>query len=196
MTTLRCFIAIDLSPEVRQQLTSLTDRLRSLPGQGCMRWVQPDSIHLTLEFLGGLPPFRVPDVAAMLDQVCPAQVPFQLQVGRVGCFPDAQRPRVLWVGLEEPTGSLARLQAAIRRACADLGLDVDGRAFSPHLTLGRVRREAGPEAADFAGEVLAGQASQAGGVMAAETVHLYRSDLKPAGAVYTRLHSVALAATP
>jgi 2'-5' RNA ligase len=195
LTTLRCFIAIDLSPEVRRQLTSLTDRLRSLPGQVSMRWVQPDSIHLTLEFLGDLPPVRVPDVAAMLDQVCPAQVPFRLRVGGLGCFPDARRPRVLWVGLEEPTGSLTRLQAAIRKACADLGLDVDGRAFSPHLTLGRVRREAGLQAADFAREVLVGQDARAGGEMAAETVHLYRSDLRPAGAVYTRLHSASLAAT-
>ena len=196
MTTLRCFIAIDLSPEVRQLLASLTNRLRALPGQDCMRWVQLESIHLTLEFLGDLPPARVPDVAAMLDQVCPAQVPFQLRVGRLGCFPDARRPRVLWVGLEEPTGSLARLQGAIRKGCADLGLDVDERAFSPHLTLGRVRREAGPEAADFAGKVLGGLEAITAGEMAAETVQLYRSELRPAGAVYTRLHSAALAATP
>ncbi len=161
-----------------------------------MRWVQPDSIHLTLEFLGDLPPARVPDLAAMLDPICTAQAPFRLRVGGLGCFPDARRPRVLWVGLGEPTGSLARLQGAIRKGCADLGLGVDERAFSPHLTLGRVRREAGPEAADFVGKVLGGLEAITAGEMAAETVHLYRSELRPTGAVYTRLHSAALAATP
>jgi 2'-5' RNA ligase len=77
-----------------------------------------------------------------------------------------------------------------------LGLGVDERAFSPHLTLGRVRREAGPEAADFAGKVLGGLEAITAGEMAAETVYLYRSELRPTGAVYTRLHSAALAATP
>lgn len=194
MTTWRCFIAIDLSTEVRKLLASRLDRLRSLPGQECMRWVQPDSIHLTLEFLGDLLPARVPDLAAMLDRVCAAQGPFRLRVGGLGCFPDPRRPRVLWVGLEEPTGSLQRLQGAIRKGCADLGLEVEKRAFSPHLTLGRVRREAGPEAADFASQALGDPEAKPSGEMAAEMVHLYRSELRPTGAVYTRLHSAALAA--
>lgn len=194
MTTWRCFIAIDLSAEVRRLLAARLDRLRSLPGQECMRWVQPDSIHLTLEFLGDLPPSRVPDLAAMLDRVCAAQGPFRLRVGGLGCFPDPRRPRVLWVGLQEPTGSLQRLQKAIRTGCADLGLEVEKRAFSPHLTLGRVRREAGPEAVDFASQALGGPEAETAGEMAAEMVHLYRSDLHPTGAVYTRLHSAALAA--
>jgi len=161
-----------------------------------MRWVHPDSIHLTLEFLGDLPAARVPEVAAMLDQACAAQVPFRLRVGRLGCFPDARRPRVLWVGLEEPTGSLVRLQAAIRRQCAAVGLDIDGRPFSPHLTLGRTRREAGPEAADYARQVLADAGGMTAEEMPAEAVHLYRSELRPTGAVYTRLHTAALAARP
>lgn len=187
---------MDLSPEVRRLLASLTNRLRSLPGQECMRWVHPDSIHLTLEFLGDLQPARVPDLAAMLDRVCPAQCSFWLRVGGLGCFPDPRRPRVLWVGLEEPTGSLQRLQGAVRKGCAGLGLEVEKRAFSPHLTLGRVRREAGPEAADFAGRVLGAPEALTAGEVAAEAVHLYRSELRPAGAVYTRLHSAPLAAAP
>ena len=195
MTTLRCFIAIDLSPDVRQALASLTVRLRSRPGQESLRWVHADSIHLTLEFLGDLPPDRVPDLAAMLDRVCTLQAPFRLRLGHLGCFPDARRPRVLWVGLEEPTGSLARLQTAIRTACVHLGLPVDERPFSPHLTLGRVRREAGPEAADYARQVLEGVEAGPAAEMTAETVHLYRSELRPTGAVYTRLHSAALATT-
>lgn len=194
MPTFRCFVAIDLSPDVRRALESLVLRLRSLPGHESLRWVQPDSIHLTLEFLGDQPLASVPDLASMLDRTCAGRAPFSLRLGRLGCFPDARRPRVLWVGLEEPTGSLARLQASIRTACAQLGLKVDERAFSPHLTLGRVRREAGSEAADFARLVLSGTEAPMAAQMAAEAVHLYRSDLRPTGASYTRLHSAVLAA--
>lgn len=193
MTTIRCFIAIDLSPDVRQALTSLTLRLRSRPGHTGLRWVQPDSIHLTLEFLGDQPPARIPDVTAVLNRVGEAQAPFRIHLGALGCFPDARRPRVLWIGLVEPTGSLARLQGSIRTACGQLGLKVEGRAFSPHLTLARLQRQAGPEAAEFTRQVLAGPGDTVSAEMAVEAVQLYRSDLRPTGAAYTRLHSAPLA---
>lgn len=192
MSTLRCFIAIDLSPEIHRSLEALSRQLQAQPGKEALRWVRTESIHLTLEFLGDLSAERVAEVAACLGRTAMGHSPFTLSVAGLGCFPEARRPRVLWMGVEEPTGALARLQAGIRSACAAAGVRVDGRPFSPHLTLARVRRESGTQAARFVSEVLAGSADLAAGDMTADALHLYRSDLRPEGAVYARLHSASL----
>lgn len=192
MSTLRCFIAIDLSPEIHRSLDALSRDLQDRPGKENLRWVRTESIHLTLEFLGDLTGEQVDEVGACLSRAASGHPPFALSVAGLGCFPDERRPRVLWVGVDEPTGALTRLQADVRSACAAAGVRVDGRPFSPHLTLGRVRREAGPRAADFVRGVLAGSAGSGAGRMTAEAVHLYRSDLRPEGAVYARLHSAPL----
>lgn len=191
MTTLRCFIAIDLPPALRQAIEALSHRLHALPGQTCMRWVSPSGIHLTLKFLGNLPAASVPQVASVLDEAASLQTPFSLTVGGLDCFPDRRHPRVVWAGLAEPTGALGRLHASIESGCAALGLPPEDRPFNPHLTLGRVRREAGPEAGDFVRDLLDREQAFNAGEMVADAVHLLRSDLRPTGAIYSRLHTAA-----
>jgi 2'-5' RNA ligase len=191
LSTLRCFIAIDLPPELRKRIEALSERLRAQPGEAGLRWVQPSGIHLTLKFLGALPEARVPDVASVLDQAASAQAPFSVTVGGIGCFPDGRNPRVVWAGLDDPTGRLRLLHASIESGCAAIGMAPEARPFSPHLTLGRVRREAGPETAGVVRAILEAERAFHAGEMLADAVHLFRSDLRPTGAVYTRLHSAA-----
>jgi 2'-5' RNA ligase len=191
LSTLRGFIAIDLPPELRKTIEALSLRLRAQPGQACMRWVQPSGIHLTLKFLGDLPAASVPELESVLDQAAAAHAPFSLTVGGIGCFPDARHPRVVWAGLDDPTGTLRLVQASIESGCAAIGLAPEDRPFSPHLTVGRVRREAGPEAAGIVQDVLDRERAFNAGEMLADAVHLFRSELRPTGAIYTRLHSAA-----
>ena len=109
----------------------------------------------------------------------------------MGVFPNPRRPRVLWIGVDEPTGTLTRLQADVEHTIAPLGFPTERRRFSPHLTLGRVKR--GRSAAEL--EALGRYAEQARvrvGEMEVRAVYLMRSDLLPSGAVYTALAEIAL----
>jgi 2'-5' RNA ligase len=108
-------------------------------------------------------------------------------VAGLGCFPNARRPRVVWVGLDEPTGALARLREAVEAEVAPLGFPTERRPFSPHLTLGRVNRRASKSEVREIGQVVA--ASMVGQIdeMTVTLVSYIKSDLRPTGAVYTTL---------
>jgi len=194
LTTFRAFIAVDLSPEIRTAIEALIARLRRMPGQEGMRFVSASGIHLTLKFLGEIQAELGERLHQALDRVTTARSAFSVRVRGAGCFPDAGRPRVVWVGLEEPRGELSALQRAIEAECVTLGLPAEDRPFSPHLTLGRVRREAGAEAVSFVRSMLEREQTADLGEMTVDSVHLFRSDLRPTGAEYRRLHSAGLEA--
>jgi 2'-5' RNA ligase len=192
LTTLRAFIAVDLTPEIRAQLGTLAGRLRRIPGQEGLRFVAPSGIHLTLKFLGDVTPELATKVHEVLDDVGSRTPAFVLGVRGIGCFPNARQPRVLWVGLDDPRAMLKPLQGAIEEGCARLRLPAEDRPFNPHLTIGRVRREAGAGAGAFIRAVLEKEQALDLGEMPVDLIHLFRSELRPSGAVYTRLHSAQL----
>jgi RNA 2',3'-cyclic 3'-phosphodiesterase len=192
LTTFRAFIAVDLSPEIRMEIEALVARLRRMPGQECMRFVSASGIHLTLRFLGDIPAEMGDRLEEALERAAAARTAINVRIRGAGCFPDLRRPRVIWVGLEEPRGELTALQRAIEAECVALGLPVEDRPFSPHLTLGRVRRESGADAASFVRSVLEHEQAVDLGEMTVDSVHLFRSDLRPTGAEYRRLHSAVL----
>ncbi|HSJ55136.1 MAG TPA: RNA 2',3'-cyclic phosphodiesterase [Anaerolineae bacterium] len=187
MATLRTFIAVDLSAELRAGLGELQDRLRGEVGSRSVRWVQPQGIHLTLKFLGDTPQGQVDEVQSALARAAAAVEPFTISAGGVGCFPNARQPRVVWVGLEEVTGALLRLRNAVEAEVAPLGFPTEKRAFQPHLTLGRVQRDASPGDVRRVGQVVAATTTGSLGEMAVSEVSYIKSDLRPAGAVYTTL---------
>jgi 2'-5' RNA ligase len=192
LNSLRAFIAVDLTPEVRTQLEALAGRLRRLPGQACIRFVPISGIHLTLKFLGDTTPDVAARVGDALDHAASGLPAFTLRIRGVGCFPNLRQPRVVWVGMHESAGVLKRLQTVVEAGCTALGLPAEDRPFSPHLTFGRVRREAGAEGSSFVHIVLEREQGLDLGEMPVDAVHLFRSDLRPSGAIYSRLHSTAL----
>ncbi len=187
MTMLRTFIAIVLDEELRDNLGRLQGQLRERMAPGSVRWVQPTGIHLTLKFLGDTPVEQVDRVKAILAEASAQVNPFRFTVEGLGCFPNDRRPRVVWVGLDEPTGTLLRLRDAVEKHVAPLGFPTERRYFQPHLTLGRVQRRASKSEVREIGEVVA--ASDVGliGAMSVSTVSYIKSDLRPSGAVYTTL---------
>jgi 2'-5' RNA ligase len=187
MSTLRTFIAIELDQALQGSLKSLQTRLRQRLAPRSVRWVRPDGIHLTLKFLGDTPVSKLDAIKTALGQAAAEADPFTVTVGGVGCFPNVRRPRVVWVGLHEPAGALARLRDAVEAQVAPLGFPTERRPFSPHLTLGRVHRRASKSEVREIGQVVA--ASQIGitDEMAVTTVSYIKSDLRPTGAVYTTL---------
>jgi 2'-5' RNA ligase len=192
MTTLRTFVAVELDEELSGRLARVQDQLRGQLSPRSVRWVRQGGIHLTLKFLGDTLPDQVEAVKIALGKAVSSISPFTFTVGGLGCFPNARRPRVVWVGLYEPTGALSRLRDAVEDQVAPLGFPTENRPFHPHLTLGRVQRNASNSEVRQVGEVV--EASAIGNLyeMTVKQVSYIKSDLKPGGAVYTTLYEARL----
>jgi len=185
---LRTFVAIELDEACRSGLMSAMAALGPL-ARG-VRWVRPGALHLTLKFIGEL---RDTDLPAAIECLTPAAAqggPFTMDVGGLSAFPPRGVPRVIHVGVQEPTGALESLQSAVERALQHaLGVRREGRRYEAHVTLGRVkdRRRCPPVE-----ELTAALPEQDFGRVAVESFVLMRSDLHPDGAVYTPMHRFPL----
>ncbi|NOH03856.1 MAG: RNA 2',3'-cyclic phosphodiesterase [Chloroflexi bacterium] len=191
MNQIRAFIAIDLPPPIQESVEKQTAALRRTLGGGLVRWVPAHNMHLTLKFIGNVAASHVDFLKQMLVQSADSHTPFDLQVGGIGSFPNSKRPRVIWVGIHAPA-ELTSLQTNIEKGALRLGYEKEERPFSPHLTLGRVRQNL--DAADVQKIRSALESTQIGRIGAAriDAVHLYQSDLRSDGSVYTKLFSAPL----
>jgi 2'-5' RNA ligase len=186
MSVIRAFIAIDLTPEIVQHLEQVSAQLKKRLEGVPVRWVPVDNIHLTLKFLGDVSLANVDMLKKTMQSEVDGHHAFEISVGGLGAYPSPRRPRVVWVGVEAPA-ELTAVQNGVESAMARLGYAREERPFSPHLTLGRVSRNAVGRDERLIGESI--EAIKLGflGVARVTEVHLYRSDLHPNGAVYTRL---------
>ncbi len=184
---LRTFIAVELDEAVRAALAATQDELRAVVPRRSVRWVRPQGIHLTLKFLGDTPTGRLEEIKQALVAAASEVAPCSFTVEGLGCFPNPQRPRVIWVGVTEPTGTLRALWRAVETHVAPLGWPTEKRGFQPHLTLGRVQRRASSAERRAIGEVVDGSDVGRLGSMAVRAVSFIRSELRPTGAVYTTL---------
>lgn len=188
MTSLRAFIAVPLPAPLLDGLARVQRALSRQVDHGTVRWVRPEGIHLTLKFLGDTPGESVPRIEAALTAVSRNAPAFTVGVGGTGCFPNPRRPRVVWIGLDEPSGRLTQLQQAIEEAMDVAGFPPERRRFTPHLTLGRINRRATRTDAARVGEVVASRTRDDDlGQIVADHFALIRSVLKPTGAEYTTL---------
>jgi 2'-5' RNA ligase len=196
---LRAFIAIKLSDDLKRQIEGVqADLERQVARQGKsgrigkIGWVRPEGIHLTLKFLGEIPETQIEAVGAVVRRAAPAAEPFALEARGLGAFPTPRAPRVLWLGLHGEPGAmdaLQGLQAAVEEGVAGLGFPREDRAFTPHLTLARMRDR---EAAEPLEQALAGGRDRVVGSFRAGALALIKSELRPSGAVYTTLVEVPL----
>jgi 2'-5' RNA ligase len=192
METIRAFVAVPLPDSLLRQLTGLQRRLEERVPHRSVRWVRAEGIHLTLKFLGDTPTDELPGIKQALAAVARNASAATFTVGEIGCFPHTRRPRVIWVGVQEPTGRLAVLQDAIEEVMVPFGYKPEGRGFTPHLTLGRVRRKVRRSDVAQVGEVVAGAEVGQLAEVAADRFELIRSVLKPTGAEYTTLETFVL----
>lgn len=180
---MRCFIAIELPHEVRNRLRSLIEQLKPL--SHAVKWVAPENMHLTLKFLGDTDEDKVPDIIGALRDTTAGHKPFELKALGTGVFPNANWPKVVWVGLEGGDG-LPALQRDIEKALEPLGFAPEKRAFTPHLTIGRIKagRDKPLQLERLMHEIQSRQKEDFGSFEVSE-VALIKSDLQPAGAVHT-----------
>ena len=189
---LRTFIAVELDRGIRNALGRIQERFKRQMPPGSVRWVAPQGIHLTLKFLGDTPAAKLPDIEATLRRACAEFQPFEFTVEGRGCFPNTRRPRVVWVAVRDKGQMLARLNAAVEREVSPLGFPTEDRAFSPHLTLGRVGRGVSQRDEAAVGQAVEDSVVELIGRQRVTAVNLIQSDLHPSGAVYTQLVSVPL----
>jgi len=188
---IRSFIAIELPEQAREGLARLRRELER-DEHGFVKWVDPQGIHLTLKFLGNIPAKRVTEISEAMKKAVQAISPFQLEISGLGAFPSLKQPRVFWVGVSGELDKLSALQQNIDSALAALGFAKEERPFVAHLTLARIREGASPaERRDF-GELVDSTTFQDKYPVEVAAVRLMRSQLMPAGAIYTCLSVVGL----
>jgi 2'-5' RNA ligase len=177
---MRCFIAIEVAPAIRQKLAEVTLKLRrALRGsRGGIKWVEPDLMHLTLRFLGDIDEATLATVRGIVDEVAVAHKGFELSVEGVGCF--GKPARVVWVGMND-NPALIVLQADLEGRLAAAGFAAEERPFSAHLTLAR----------DMPGLIEADRTTRFGS-FGVDALRVFRSELTPQGPIYTVIHTSQL----
>ena len=194
MNTLRTFIAIELPAEILRLMKQAQAQLQAAAPPHSVRWVRTEGIHLTLKFLGPVPMSQIDAITATMAAAARGVEPFTLTFGGAGCFPNLKRPRVVWIGIAEPTGRLNSLQRAVESAISPLGYPPEERGFQPHLTLGRAAHEATPDDLKRVGEIVTAANIGTLGQVPVSSIALIKSDLKPSGAEYTTLQRARLKA--
>jgi 2'-5' RNA ligase len=177
---MRLFVAIDIPVDVKDNLRALLDRFKPLAK---LNWSPVDNLHITTKFIGEWPETRLDEMKTALPAVS-APGPIDIEIRGLGWFPNPRHPRVFWAGVEgsEPLGNLARVT---EQATAKLGVPVEERPYSPHLTLARIRN---PVPLHSLREAVSTHESQSFGRFRASAFYLYLS----AGGRYTRLKEFAL----
>src|SRR5215207_5537518 len=193
MSRLRAFIAVELPFGIRQNVQQATSSLRRDTGS-VIRWMALENMHLTLKFLGDIPSSNVEVLTQMIQAQAESFNSFDIQLTGIGSFPNPKRPRVIYIGIHPPA-ELEAFQRQMESATRRLGYNQEERAFTPHLTIGRVRQHVSADDQQKIRRALEESTIDSLGKARVNSVHLYKSDLKPNGPVYTKLFSAHLRKT-
>ncbi len=179
--SIRCFIAVDI--EEPAVLDAIGEAQRSLLSTGAdLKLVERENLHITLRFLGEIPPSLVEAVGQLITQT--SFKPFHVSFRGVGAFPNPHRPRVIWIGVSEGAEELKKLHSRIEDILLGLGFRREERAFTPHLTIARVRSGRNRDRLALA---LNSLIDMEFGSLIVGHVRLKRSTLTPRGPIYTTL---------
>ena len=178
----RAFLAIDLPEEIKVQIENIQDRLKAVV-KG-VRWTRPEGIHLTLKFFGNISENDIANISGVVERNAVDVRPLTLNVSTIGTFPNPKRPRVVWLGISGTVERLSNLQKEIEEDLESIGFQKEKRAFRAHLTLGRIKL---PKEVKGLSEIIQDEESYDAGSFKACGLTLFKSDLTPKGAVYTKL---------
>ncbi len=194
MAKVRTFLAVDLPEDVRQRIME-TSRQLAAAGDP-VKWVEPQNLHVTLKFLGDVEDRELYDVCRVAQQGAEQVASFRAECRGIGAFPDLDRPRTIWAGVEDPEGKFTQLHARLEEGYEKLRFPRELRPYRPHITLGRQRagrRRATGGATLPLREALVQWADTSFGPLTVEAVTIYGSELTSEGPVYTRLGTAPLA---
>ncbi len=186
MSTLRVFVGVPVGAAVAERISAVRNEF----GGEAVRWVPAENLHLTLKFLGDVEEAQVVSIRSALREALAGTAGFGVTARGLGVFPDARRPRVLWMGLAAP--ELAQVAGQVDRALEPLGVERAATRFRPHATIGRWRRPEPPGVS--LREELTRWRDREFGEFRMDAVTLFRSTLRPAGATYSPLEVFRLEA--
>ena len=186
MSTLRVFVGVPVGAAVAERISAVRNEF----GGEAVRWVPAENLHLTLKFLGDVEEAQVVSIRSALREALAGTAGFGVTARGLGVFPDARRPRVLWIGLAAP--ELAQVAGRVDRALEPLGVERAATRFRPHATIGRWRRPEPPGVS--LREELTRWCDREFGEFRMDAVTLFRSTLRPAGATYSPLEVFRLEA--
>ncbi|QGJ70536.1 Hypothetical protein PBC10988_22330 [Planctomycetales bacterium 10988] len=176
----RTFLAVDVDDAIRKKAMKLIDHLRDTPAK--VRWVRPETIHLTLQFLGDVPIQDIAKISRLVAEATETMDAFPIDFQGVGAFPTPDKPRTVWAGVSQGIEPLRELHQKIQTKLEPLNFRPDRRQFIPHLTIGRVlKTTVGLDA--LANEIQANQDFALGSILADEVV-IFSSELSPQGPIY------------
>lgn len=187
---IRSFVCIEIPEGIREKLEEFLRGLRDLDRR--VKWVRGENLHLTLKFLGEEPHTKVEKMRASLQDGIPELKlkPFSLSLRGIGVFPDWDRPRIIWVGVEgDGLGSLEILRDFVEKTARKQGFRKESKPFSPHITLGRAKSD---RIEPILKEKLRKSERELFGSFLVREVILMRSQLFPEGPIYTPLATFAL----
>jgi 2'-5' RNA ligase len=182
---IRSFLAFELPGEIK----SIVDRVAGEVRRSGLdvRWVKVENIHLTVVFLGNIQTEDLEGIEREAEDICLRYRPFEIALGGMGCFPNPRNPRVVWLGLEGDLQRMAPFRDALQEKLEPFGVKAEKRPFRPHLTLGRFKKQ-GKSDGRFL-EILSSHKDLTSPVCSLNELVWFKSDLKPGGAVYTKMLS-------
>ena len=188
---LRSFIAVEIPAEIQRTILRHTASLQKTLVKPLVRWVEAQNLHLTLKFLGDVAPEALEQLNGALKVELINQGSFSMSVAGLGMFPNPQRPRIIWIGLEAPS-ALSTLQHSVDTVAALMGYIPEEHPFSPHLTIGRVGQSVSQADRMKISATIKTMTVGNLGLVHVETVCIFKSDLRPGGSVYTPLYTLPL----
>jgi 2'-5' RNA ligase len=182
--TVRAFVAVEISSEIRAKARRLIADLAASTAN--VKWVEPENLHFTLKFLGNVALLDVPEVCSAVAQAVKDFPPFDLHAQGAGAFPTPDRPRTLWLGVDEGADEMCQVHDAVEQALSPVGFRSEQRRFRPHLTIGRVRNSSAAGIRDLA-DRLAAHGDFEGGLTDVCEVVLFSSEMGRDGPRYQPL---------
>ena len=180
---IRSFLAFELPPEIKETLSHISQEMRKTSLD--VRWVKPGNIHLTMVFMGNVPVGHVEPIGEAAEKVCQLYGPFAISLKGAGVFSSRRNPRVLWTGMEGDLDRMSCFRDALQKHLKPFGIKQEKRPFRPHLTIGRFRKGAKP--GTHLDDLLFKYQDLTSPVCTLKELALFKSDLKPGGAVYSEL---------
>ena len=179
----RLFCAFELPEALRRSIAEHSQRVREAVPDAVASWSRPENIHLTVKFFGNVDQAKAPAITAAATRVVKEFSPIRIEVGKTGVFPRPSRPQVLWIGVEDASGALAKFQQTLEDEFAREGFSKEDRAFKPHLTIARIRR---PQNANQLADAHLRMEFSPVEIVLSELV-LFRSELSSKGSKYTSI---------
>jgi RNA 2',3'-cyclic 3'-phosphodiesterase len=188
MSRIRTFIAVAIGDALRQRTALLQQKLARLSPD--VKWVEESNMHITLLFLGEVNELDLVPICRILKEQTKGFPAFTLEIGGLGAFPTPRRPKILWAGIKEGVDELKRLHQVLEQPLLELGCyRREDRAYSPHLTLGRLTEE---DRAEAWGPIIAKHADWDGGTVQIDKILVMSSELRRSSPVDTVIGSAHL----